>query len=174
MHLRFLSACKRTEPLCPSRHSTPADIQLRGPLLRDRLQLTRQPLIATPFLAGPWDPIRQVTRFSYKQLISVIKYMGWRGGRGGAKKVAGTPPSQELCSGIVNFNETEHLQRSFTRSLQRFWMWLTGWALTHRTVTTLFPPGPCTEWNRSQIKPHAHVLMVSSFRIALNAACILL
>lgn len=53
MHLRFLSACKRTEPLRPSRHSTPADIHLRGPPMRDRLQLTRQPLIATPFLAGP-------------------------------------------------------------------------------------------------------------------------
>lgn len=172
MHLRLLSACKQTEPLCPSRHPTPADIHLQRPLLRDSLQLTRQHLIATPFLAALWDSIRQMMPFSYRQLISVIKCVDW-GPRGGAKKVAGTPPSQELCRGIVNFNETEHLQRSFTGSLQCFWMWLTGWALSRRTVTTLFPPGPCSEWNRSQIKPHAHVLMVSSYQIAPNAACIL-
>lgn len=144
MHLRFLSACKRAEPFCPSRHSTPADIHLRRPLLQDGLQLTRQHLIATPFLAVPWDSIRQVTRFSYKQLKSAIRCVDWgpRKGGWGAKKVAGTPPSQELRRGIVNFNETEHLQRSFMGSLQCFWMWLTGCALTRRTVTTLFPPGP--------------------------------
>lgn len=177
MHLCSLSACKRTKPLCPSRHSTPADIHLR----RDSLQLTRQHLIAAPFLAAPQDSTRQVTCFGYRQLIPVIKCADGghpgRGVQGGDEQPPATPLFffflQELCRGIVNFNEIEHLQRSFTGRLWGFWMWSMGWALTSRTVTSLFPPGPRSEWNRSQIKPHARVLMASSFQIPLNAARIL-
>lgn len=86
MHLRFLSACKQTEPLCPSRHPTPADIHLQRPLLRDSLQLTRQHLIATPFLAALWDSIRQMMPFSYRQLISVIKCVDWGPRKGGGRE----------------------------------------------------------------------------------------
>lgn len=83
----------------------------------------------------------------------------------GGEKVANRPSLQELRRGIVNFNETEHLQCR--------WMWLMGWALTSHTVTSFLPPGPCSEWNGSQIKPQAHDLMVCSFQIPLNAVCLL-
>lgn len=153
MHLRFLSAGERTQPLCPSRHSTPAGAYLRWPLLWNSLQLTRQ----HPYLAVPQDPVHQVTCFSYGKLIFVIKWVSWgprKRDEGGGVVWRVDPLCKNFAGVLSTSMKLNTCNAASQECLQCCWMRLTGRA----------GPSPAVRWRRYSLQAPAQ----SEIRVKLN------